>query len=167
MRKSGDWSYVGFPGSDGLNISSVSSTPSKNKRPSPISENPPASNNAYRQPGSLLESKVIASIMQNEGTSRSAHASPSRPLSGRSNRCTSAMETLDRKPEMGNGPLTKTEPPPVESKRESEYAAFQMPARNSLMLSHEQPHSSFYMNPMADQDFNAGRNQSRKVDLFI
>jgi hypothetical protein len=182
MRKSGDWSYVGFPtGGGGGGFDSGNSTP--NKRPSPISENAPP---AYtRQPGSLLESKVIASIMKNEGNgsgiTRSAHGSPARPSQSNGllspNRCTSAMETLDRKPDLGNGPHSTAVPGSsgVSRKRISEntysmkqpqtdsnYSMLQPPRSMMLLQSEEQPHSSFYMNPMADQDcYNSNQTNRR------
>ena len=80
-------------------IAMKASTP--NKRPSPITEDPPPPA-AFRKPaaaaGSVLESKVISSIIQHNessfGNSRSAHNSPIKPGTGSGGRCTSAMETL-------------------------------------------------------------------------
>ena len=74
------------------------STP--NKRPSPITEDPPPPAAFRKHPatGSLLESKVISSIIQHNdsslGNSRSAHNSPIKPVTGGGGRCGSAMETL-------------------------------------------------------------------------
>ena len=74
------------------------STP--NKRPSPITEDPPPPAAFRKHPatGSLLESKVISSIIQHNdsslGSSRSAHNSPIKPVTGGGGRCGSAMETL-------------------------------------------------------------------------
>ncbi|XP_040581739.1 uncharacterized protein [Lepeophtheirus salmonis] len=96
-RQSGDWSYVSFP-------SSSPGTPKVFQR-----EFIPPDVEEEQGPTSLLESKVIASILQNEGntSSRSATGSPHRYLDRRSAtqlvqtppppRCRSAMETLDRK----------------------------------------------------------------------
>ena len=79
-------------------IAMKASTP--NKRPSPITEDPPPPAAFRKKPaaGSVLESKVISSIIQHNenslGNSRSAHNSPIKPASGGGGRCTSAMETL-------------------------------------------------------------------------
>lgn len=173
LRKSGDWSYVGFPDGPRNTVSVVGSqalTP--NKRPSPITEDPPPPA-AFRKQlaaGSVLESKVISSIIQHNenslGNSRSAHNSPIKPASGGGGRCTSAMETLDRKPEFGNGPLTSSNPASsgvsrrrINAGGEEHYSMLQP---RSLLLTHEQPHSSFYMNPMADE-YATGTGSSVKT----
>ena len=166
MRKSGDWSYVGFPADFGNNRGGDSHSSTPLKRPSPISEDPHSPSTAYRQPGSLLETKVIASIMQNEtgGGSKSAQSSPVKPPQGfgnsHSNRCNSAMETLDRKPDLGNGPLTSSSPSQSSGMSRKRIggqaggngggAEYSMLQPRSLLLQHEQPHSSFYMNPMSE-----------------
>ena len=94
MRKSGDWSYVSFPAQmNGLPTghAPLSLTPTRRAIPEELV----SPGGGLSQPTSLLESKVIASIIQNE-TSRSAHGSPVRHSSP-GPRCNSAMETLDRK----------------------------------------------------------------------
>ena len=91
MRKSGDWSYVSFP-----NSKSPPLTPKMTpKRPlsmlpqTSVSNFPPKTGNLagnlnqhlhQHQPISLLESKVMASIIHNEAT-RSQKASPAGILS--------------------------------------------------------------------------------------
>ena len=94
MRKSGDWSYVSFP-----NSKSPPLTPKMTpKRPlsmlpqTSVSNFPPKTGNLagnlnqhlhqhqHQQPISLLESKVMASIIHNEAT-RSQKASPAGILS--------------------------------------------------------------------------------------
>ena len=86
MRKSGDWSYVSFP-----NSKSPPLTPKMTpKRPlsmlpqTSVSNFPPKTGNLagnlnQQQPISLLESKVMASIIHNEAT-RSQKASPAGKL---------------------------------------------------------------------------------------
>ena len=64
------------------------------------------------------------------------------------------LNRQDRKPEFGNGPLTSSNPASggVSRKRISGGGGgggehYSMLQPRSLLLTHEQPHSSFYMNP--------------------
>lgn len=96
MRKSGDWSYVSFPhqNQQQQGLTPVNGAPIANNGSSPFhngfsgSGGGPASMQQQGQqhermilspqPTSLLESKVLASIIQNEKTSKSAHGTPTR-----------------------------------------------------------------------------------------
>ena len=82
MRKSGDWSYVSFPASKSPPV-----TP-KLVPKRPLSMLPQTSHLAanLNQPISLLESKVMASIIHNEAN-RGQHKSPA----GRFQFCTNTV----------------------------------------------------------------------------
>ena len=65
MRKSGDWSYVSFPASS----KSPPVTPKMtSKRPLSLMQN-----HLHHQPISLLETKVMASIIHNNSRERGGH----------------------------------------------------------------------------------------------
>ncbi|XP_059086329.1 uncharacterized protein LOC131883019 isoform X2 [Tigriopus californicus] len=111
QRKSGDWSYVSFPvqghNGGGLNLNQGSPM-----RDYPYQFHLRNDEPAKKPSASILESKVIASIIQNE-TSRSAQGTPIRRNAGSPHppplpppRCNSAMETLDRKPPPNATPVT-------------------------------------------------------------